>query len=67
MRRAGGTAAPVKYGLKGTIPAAVHKSEGSPAGIREALGRILWFFAAKKSRNLFLISFPVNQNNPRKD
>ena len=52
-------AAPVKKGLKGTIPAAVQRILGSFKGIREALGNLLCPLPSKNFKKLSLISLPV--------
>ena len=58
MRRAGGVCSPVKKGLKGTMPALVNSSVGSPAGINDALGIWRWPFSVKNRMKEFLTSSP---------
>ncbi len=48
MRRAGGSAAPMKYDLSGCMPAMVSSTEGSSSnGTSDADGRRRWSWAAK--------------------
>src|SRR3989442_11280442 len=52
----GGVRCPEMYGLSGTIPATVKRSDGSSWGISEELGRRRCPFSSKKRRKRSLIS-----------
>jgi hypothetical protein len=49
---AGGVGWPSRYGRSGWTPAVVNKTEGSPSGMREALGRMACPRSAKNARNI---------------
>jgi hypothetical protein len=53
---AGGTFAPVKYGLSGVMPAFINNMDGSFLGIREKLLSLKCSLDSKNERNLSLIS-----------
>ena len=63
-RRFGGVCSPIKKGLKGTIPALVNRSVGSPAGMREALGIRKWPRSSKNRVYNSLIWSPVITFDP---
>jgi hypothetical protein len=42
---------PSRYGRSGCTPAVVNTTEGSPPGLREALGRMVCPRSAKNARN----------------
>ncbi|MPM51031.1 hypothetical protein SDC9_97777 [bioreactor metagenome] len=46
----GGVATPVKYGLKGAMPAPISKRLGSFSGTNEALGKTKCPFSRKNSK-----------------
>ena len=53
MRRAGGSAWPMKYGLNCTMPALVKSSVGSPGGTIGALGMRRWSSAPEEAQERF--------------